>query len=1005
MAEAAQPIIPSTEFIRRYEGHKGSVLAVAVPDKRSMVTGSKDKMLHLWDMNSGVVVKKLKGHTDWVRALAVSQDGLLIASSDWSGKVLAWHGDTGESITTRAIAAHSTYINSLEFSPDRVVLASGSFDKTTKLWSTKTWRLEGNLNCGDEVNCIRYSPSGEHLAIATTKNIQIWEPDTKKCIATFEAHAVVNHAYNMSLAWTSDSTRLLSAGNGSDPTIREWDPLTWQQPPHPVMITSASGGSRIDEPSPYSNHSRVNCIAFSMNSKHIFSGGGDDRVSQWLVPSVSPVPLVQSEKGGTNISPRDAEEQASDRDTPYNNNVILSERPVKMDQGSLNLKIKVTKAIERVSSRSSNERQIQKEGKDTTIGLPKTNEKASKENAPCKSREAPKASFPDGSTGKSPVMSPRLQSSPAFYLAHKQERGILYNIRGKSENTPFKQALLDAQKAIDHNPSSYHGYELKHAALHGARRYDEAIDAFSTMLSKLNYASDVQIRSLREQYFSVSDAERAIRQAIDAQLDNAPLRLLNTSNLRLYDQEGQIDTFKASTEYKELISLTMKHADLRTERINETVAMYFRCVMLSHRWEGKEPLLQDIQNKVVHEPRSGIVKLQSFCKIACNAGYRWAWMDTCCIDKSNHVELQQSLNSMFVWYHHSALTIVYLSDVSPSSKPGALAKSAWNNRGWTVPEFLAPKTILFYQKDWTLYLDDRSPNHKQSPAIMQELADSTGIDPGALVAFHPGMRGAREKLQWASRRVTTRQEDIAYSLFGVFGVRLHVDYGEKKDKAARAALAGDKFNSCLPADITSYTAPPRTLPSLSEDMIQSSVSLLRGAVSVESASNLHSELESLSAPRFANCRLHLPCIVFRVTDVRRLASRNQETASTYSVKAEGLHAIQITTEDKLIQFSRARPIQQTFLLVRPWDRFLIEQPDFSEQPDFADDVQSENHYWDTPESPLPDSPTGSLDSEFHSRMLRLIVRLGQPFSALLLAQQRGREYKRIASDQGISCTS
>ncbi|KAG1770599.1 hypothetical protein EV702DRAFT_977955, partial [Suillus placidus] len=73
------------------------------------------------------------------------------------------------------------------------------------------------------------------------------------------------------------------------------------------------------------------------------------------------------------------------------------------------------------------------------------------------------------------------------------------------------------------------------------------------------------------------------------------------------------------------------------------------------------------------------------------------WSDTCCIDQNNHVELQRSVNSMFVWYHHSALTIIYLSDVPPSSKSGALANSNWNTWGWTVQEFLAPNIILFYQ--------------------------------------------------------------------------------------------------------------------------------------------------------------------------------------------------------------------------------------------------------------------------------------------------------------------
>jgi len=96
---------------------------------------------------------------------------------------------------------------------------------------------------------------------------------------------------------------------------------------------------------------------------------------------------------------------------------------------------------------------------------------------------------------------------------------------------------------------------------------------------------------------------------------------------------------------------------------------------------------------------------------------------------------------------------------------------------------LAPKVVLFYQKDWTLYLDDCSPNHKESAVIMRELEDATGINGRALIAFYPGMRGVRGKLQWASMRVTTLQEDIAYSLFGIFGVHLSPIYGENKQNA------------------------------------------------------------------------------------------------------------------------------------------------------------------------------------------------------------------------------
>jgi hypothetical protein len=589
---------------------------------------------------------------------------------------------------------------------------------------------------------------------------------------------------------------------------------------------------------------------------------------------------------------------------------------------------------------------------------------------------------------------------------------------------------------------SFLGYNLKHAALHGAQRYDEAIQAFQTMLSKMDDPPDIQTRGkplithlltcltlsteLRQQYLTPPEVERAIQWVIDAQLDNAPLRVLDTTTGLLCDREAQISAFKMSTEYKELLSSTIPHPDLDAKRIEEVVRRNLQYAMLSHRWEGKEPLLQDIQGKSVYDSEldsvGGMTKLRSFCKTAHNAGYSWAWSDTCCIDKNINVELQESVNSMFVWYHHSALTIVYLSDVPPSSKSGALTKSAWNTRGWTVQEFIAPDVILFYQSNWTLYLDDRTPNHKESAAIMQELKDATGIDRLAVVAFRPGMDGVREKLHWASTRVTTRQEDIAYSLFGIFDVRLPVDYGERQDKALGRLLqeivarSGDitgldwvgkssAFNSCLPASITSYEAPPCQLPPLPEDEIQSLVSSLRKTVTVDFASNVYTQLRNMSAPRFATQRLHLPCIAFNVREVRRVRSPAPETQFTYRVKADRLRSLDITTEETLVQFRLARPIAQKFILVHPWDRSLLELPDFVEPSDFGDNSEGEedhgmsssslSHDWSG------DYPGAEEVVDQGSRAFRLLVRLGQPFSAFLLAQQRSGEYKRIASDHDI----
>jgi len=376
---------------------------------------------------------------------------------------------------------------------------------------------------------------------------------------------------------------------------------------------------------------------------------------------------------------------------------------------------------------------------------------------------------------------------------------------------------------------------------------------------------------------------------------------------------------------------------------------------------------------------------------------------------------------MFAWYRHSALTIIYLSDVPPSSQSGAMAKSAWITRGWTIPEFLAPKIVLFYQNDWTLYLNDRSPNHKESARIMRELEDATGINQRALTAFHPGMKDAREKLQWASKRVTTLPEDTAYSLLGLFGVHMTIIYGERKHNALGRLLqeiiaqSGDiscldwvgrssEFNSCLPANITSYAAHPFVLPLLSDGEMHASVSALRHAGVTDLASQLFVTLDRQSAPRFSQRRLHLPCIVFAVTQVTGMPKQGKKTDFTYTVKADGLCDLSITTKDRLIPSSRRTPNPQNLLLVRPWDRNLLELCDSPEQSSLVDDVQSTATFFSRilPSFLFGNHVPAASVSGPSSQALRLVVGLGRPFRAFLLAAaQQGREYKRIAADHEI----
>ncbi|KAG2055120.1 WD40 repeat-like protein, partial [Suillus hirtellus] len=330
-------LIPNITPIRAFEDHEDRVVAVAVfqpqygSDER-MVTGSYDGMLRLWDLKTDVVLKKMEGHRSRVRALAISRDGKWIASGDESGELIVWHANTGE-LKQTINKTHDGWISSLDFSSDSRMLASGSSDTTTKLWDTSKWQVKYTLNCGGTVRCAQYSPRSDYsyacLAIATDHNIQIYHsykytsddyygyrygygytPPPPPLPFPTQLMTTISGGFNYSLAWTPDGTRLLSGGNGADPTIREWDSTAsyWQQVGDPwkghfkdihaisvdsdgTLLASASHDNRVRlwrlsdrrTIAIFKHSGEVNCVTFSANGKHVLSGGVDRKISEWPI--------------------------------------------------------------------------------------------------------------------------------------------------------------------------------------------------------------------------------------------------------------------------------------------------------------------------------------------------------------------------------------------------------------------------------------------------------------------------------------------------------------------------------------------------------------------------------------------------------------------------------------------------------------------------------------------------------------------------------------------------
>jgi tetratricopeptide (TPR) repeat protein len=463
-----------------------------------------------------------------------------------------------------------------------------------------------------------------------------------------------------------------------------------------------------------------------------------------------------------------------------------------------------------------------------------------------------------------------------------------------------------SHQAITLDPSSPWGYEMKHAALHKAGDYDNAVDAFEVMLSKIMESPDPDVQrelylvtmtkmiclhystGLGDQYIGPSSTRATIRKIVQRTIRHLPRVLINTTTGRLHDRAEQASAFEALPIFNELVSSMTTRIDY--VRIKREVRQYFRYVMLSHKWEENEPLFQQVVHIAVYDLDQSPThdKLQTFCKIVRDAGFNWAWSDTCCINKSDHFVLQEALVAMFKWYQGSAMMIVFLRGVRSPSQRGALVKSIWNTRAWTLQEYVASKVIRFYTEDWTLYLDLELPNHKESPEVISEMEQATGVSAQQLMALRPGLSSIREKLRLASTRQTTLVEDAAYSLLGIFSFTgIPAIYGEGEGSLGRLlahVLAGSgdvsilawtgesgSFNSCLPAHITVFNGPatshlPSPIPDAEmERIITASHS---SSFDLDVALRLYDRLNELPAPWFAASRMKLPCIAFQLPPFR-----------------------------------------------------------------------------------------------------------------------------------------
>ncbi|KIJ58215.1 hypothetical protein HYDPIDRAFT_119797 [Hydnomerulius pinastri MD-312] len=322
-----EPMIESIPA-KIFQGHENVVKTVAFfPGGDQIVTGDSKGEMRIWDVEEGIQDGEvLKGHTDWVRCVAVSRDRMWIGSGGKDNKVIVWDTTTRE--IKHTLDGHTNWVFSVDFSHDSLFLASGSDDKTARVSNVESGEcVAGPITCNGIVYRIRFSPDNSRIATAAD-SIQIWNARTSDLELTIKESVT-------SLAWTNDGTEII-AGNFGRITI--YDATTGDQlrrwkahgnnfvdclslSPTSTLLASSSEGDKLafvwdiqtsQQVATYQHEDDVNCIAYSPTGKFIATASNDHNTHLWeaphpdeystLVHTFPQLPAVQISGEGEGIS-------------------------------------------------------------------------------------------------------------------------------------------------------------------------------------------------------------------------------------------------------------------------------------------------------------------------------------------------------------------------------------------------------------------------------------------------------------------------------------------------------------------------------------------------------------------------------------------------------------------------------------------------------------------------------------------------------------------------------
>ncbi len=261
-AKPSHPIatsrIDSKDIVQTLTQHTGPVFSVITSsDGQTLISGSGDKTINVWDLPTGQLRQTLVGHTAPVATLALSSDGKTLGSGGRDQAIKLWNFSTGQLL--RSFVGGEGWVKSVAFSPDGQTLASGNNDKTVAVWDvttgTQRYLLTGHT---EDLETVAFTPDGQTLASSSgDQTIKLWNLKTGALLHTLQGHA--HEVEGMTIS--PDGLSLVS---GDEEDIREWNILTGKL----LRIFPKVAGS-------------VRCLAISPDRKWLASGHTNNTVKLW----------------------------------------------------------------------------------------------------------------------------------------------------------------------------------------------------------------------------------------------------------------------------------------------------------------------------------------------------------------------------------------------------------------------------------------------------------------------------------------------------------------------------------------------------------------------------------------------------------------------------------------------------------------------------------------------------------------------------------------------------